>query len=243
MNWQDHLRKWIECGAILTLCAVASICVWRVSDSAQGAVKELTVTEGKIDATLDAVNRGCAPGPCGTLAEVNKSAVKIQDIAVTLQKQVAQSGQLVDAATSNLNSTSAKLNDELISLKTLTDNAAISADKASVALGTANTVIASFQPLSTQASAFIAHTDDTVNSLQVRDTLTSIDGTAQNMDQATGDFAKRFHAILFPPPCKTFGCRFQRYAWPMMKDGAAFGSDLYWTGQILGRTVPVQIQH
>lgn len=85
--------------------------------------------------------------------------------------------------------------------------------------------------------------DAQIKSPAVTGTLSNLQAISGNAAQTTFDFQKRFHDILFPPPCRTFGCRFTRYAWPVMKDGAAFGSDVYWAGQVVGRAAKVRVVH
>lgn len=51
------------------------------------------------------------------------------------------------------------------------------------------------------------------------------------------DFQKRFHVILYPPPCHKLGC-LGKYAWPVLKATPAFGQSLYWTKQLLDNATP-----
>lgn len=80
-----------------------AICLLAVAASAVYAAHKIGQLSDKAQQTLSIVNRPCGKGhPCGTLAELNKSAVKLQDITVTLQRQVSQSAQLVDAASTSI---------------------------------------------------------------------------------------------------------------------------------------------
>ena len=64
-------------------------------------------------------------------------------------------------------------------------------------------------------------------------------GTADTTEQwaaISTDFKTRFHALLFPPPCLTFGCKLARTL-PIIKDGLSMGESGYWVEQLI-RNVP-----
>lgn len=52
-GWQEHLRRWLEAGALVVLAFVVSVTVWRVGRSVDGAAKEAIVAEGKLETALD----------------------------------------------------------------------------------------------------------------------------------------------------------------------------------------------
>ena len=102
------MTRWLQ--IVLASCAVAvtlAICflVWRTTVNEQAIGDAATALKAQIQAvpnlqpTLDAIS-----GPRGTLHEVNKAVVKIGDMAVTSQRQVAQSSKLVDAAAQSITS-------------------------------------------------------------------------------------------------------------------------------------------
>lgn len=70
------------------------------------------------------------------------------------------------------------------------------------------------------------------------DTLDSIAQTSHHAAQISGDFDTRFHALLFPPPCRTFGCRMSKYVWPAIKDAGALGEDSYWIWALTNKVKP-----
>lgn len=68
--------------ALLALAGSALYCARKVGQ----ASNEAMVTLGKLDSTVDTVNRPCGAGkPCGTLAVVNKTFTKAGDAIVTTQ--------------------------------------------------------------------------------------------------------------------------------------------------------------
>ena len=124
-------------------------------------VGDLAGTTDRINTTLDLINRPCtakdAGGkalPCGTLAQVNKAVVKMQDMSVTMQRQVAQSSTLVDSAAGAINSAASDVH--------------TMARDGSATLRTANTSIAAFQPL---AASLTRNSDDLNGSIHRFNTL------------------------------------------------------------------------
>jgi hypothetical protein len=76
------------------------------------AVQRLSSVTSRLDMTLDLVNRPCgAKDPegrllaPGTLCQVNKTVTRLGDVAVTTQRQVAQTDALVESAASSLTRT------------------------------------------------------------------------------------------------------------------------------------------
>lgn len=105
-------------------------------------IPDLNPTVAKANATLNIINHSCSPGPCGTLANVNKLVVKVGDIAVDTQTQVRQSGKLINAASSGLSSVSDHLNttlsvadNQLTHVGPLLDSARTATDSISPTLG------------------------------------------------------------------------------------------------------------
>jgi hypothetical protein len=73
--------------------------------AATARVNDLQGIEAKLGTSLDTVNRPCAPGPCGTLAETNKLLVKGGDVITTTQRNedketavLAKMGPVLDNA-------------------------------------------------------------------------------------------------------------------------------------------------
>jgi hypothetical protein len=100
------MNRWIL--NILGICSICAVCaiawaalaVGRMAESIK--VPDLNASVAKVNQALDTVNHSCSPGPCGTLANVDKLTVKVGDLAVTSQMQVAQTGTLVTSTAHNL---------------------------------------------------------------------------------------------------------------------------------------------
>lgn len=139
MSWAaaaQIVERLAGAACLAALAASALYCARKVGQTADKAVAAL----GRIDAIAETVNRPCgAKQPCGTLGEINKAMVKLQDTSVTLQRQVSQSAKLVDAATESLQSAASDVH-AMAAAGTGTAEAATSA------LGTARQTIAAAQP-------------------------------------------------------------------------------------------------
>lgn len=63
---------------------------------------ELKADSRALQATFQNLNRPCrgkaGPDACGTLAQINKTTIDVGDAVVTMQRQVAETGKLTDAA-------------------------------------------------------------------------------------------------------------------------------------------------
>jgi len=180
------MNRWIlntlGIALILTL-GVIGRGFWRWGSAAPDLAPTLT----KLNQALDTVNHSCAPGPCGTLANVDKLTVKIGDLAVTSQRQVAQSSAIVTAAAANLN----KAGDSVTELTGHLNKTADAATGLTVALtGDANeakTTIAGFQPLVAAYTQSGNDLDALLKDHAIHDTLTDLQVTTQNIGGITSD--------------------------------------------------------
>lgn len=157
------MRAWLTNLLLLVSIAAVSLtgwAAWRVGVLARSiSIPDLTATVGKLNQALDTVNHPCAPGPCGTLANVDKLTIKVGDLAVTSQRQEAQVGVLVAATASNLNTVGDSVKQVAGSLQKTADASTDSLKAATADLQTAQPSIAAFQPLLTSYTA----TGDTLN--------------------------------------------------------------------------------
>lgn len=127
---------------------------------------DLTAPVAGVNTTLANVNRPCkgpaGPDACGTLAQINKVAIDAGDIAVTAQMQVRQSGQLISAATENINRVAAHISGTADALTGTVNAAAEAIDQARADLVTANGTIAAAQPLIEASTRTVEHADATI---------------------------------------------------------------------------------
>ena len=115
----------------------------------------------KAGATFDKINAPCTgfhgSVTCGTLAQVDQTAKNFGIVAGQTTEQVKQSGLLIEAATQNMNTVGYHVSDVADSLKGTAQATTAAVHQATMDLATANSVIASSQPL-------IAHLNDVATS-------------------------------------------------------------------------------
>lgn len=194
--------------ALVTVPVVGGFLVWTLYPlRADLQHADLSPLIAKAGVALDTINHGCAPGPCGTLANVDKAVVKLGDIAVTSQKQVQQSGVLITAAADNINSVGSHVSGVVDSLKE-TANAATGTLKAGQTdLETANQTIAALQTLVGHADKSVEDFDALLDSPDVTRFLKSSADTSQQFSLIAtqgafiaGDIHREADLITAPKP-------------------------------------------
>ena len=163
---------------LLAGIAVLGVLGWRanaVLGDADAVLVQAKPLPQKAGQVLDALNRPCGTGqPCGTLATVNKTVVKIGDAVVTTQRQERAITPHTIAAMDNLNRAADAL--------TGTANAATQTlHGASLTLSTMNDSIAATKPLIEASTATLGHIDST---------LPTLSETAVNVKRITADGAR-----------------------------------------------------
>lgn len=259
----DHLRKWLEtasiCISVLAIAAAVWYSVWMTQRGAERHLVPLTQsadgTVTRVNAFLDFVNRPCDVRAVrgqllkdGPLCQLQKLETEMRGIAVDSRSQVRQTGTLLDAAVSGMTTVTGKLGEEVVALKGTTDAATNLLDTTNIAVG----------QLSDKNNGVLAvlttynQTGKNINSILVDKatrrmldnfaaTSDSISVTSNNLALVTSDFQTRFHAVLYPPKCKTVGCRIGHGLATGLKEGPAFGQSLYWTYRLFDETIPVKL--
>jgi len=160
---------------------------WGNAAPAPGAIESVAVD---VKRTLENVNRPCrgAAGPdaCGTLAEANKTMVKIGDAIVTTQFQERAVQPHIIEAMDEFGATARHLNS--------------TADAATGLLGTANTALDQLNDNTTGLSPLMRaylntgnDVDELLKRKAVSDTLDSVAGITHNIDGVTFDFQRVTH--------------------------------------------------
>ncbi len=150
-------------------------------------VPDLAASVDKLNTALDTINAPCVGDqPCrGTLGSINKAIVKIGDMAVTSQRQVAQTGALVTATAKTMAQAGESITEVSGKLSGAADAATGMLTQAQTDLQTANGTIQAFQPL-------ISHSDAAVQDLDARITAlapieTSLTNVTAHLSQITFD--------------------------------------------------------
>lgn len=168
-------------------------------------------------------------------------------VAKTLKQSeatLAAIQQTSESATRTLDQISADSHHEIMAFAETTNAATETAQDASQTLRTANRTIAGFQPITANLDAELGDLQRTtmainqqVSSAQVAGTLANIQTTTANLAGVTTDFKTKFHALLYPTPCKTKWCKLKR-AWPYIRGATEMTEPLYWGVQIYKGATP-----
>lgn len=186
--------------AAVAYSSYAALQQWSAAGAALAtSVKNLAGTVNKLDATLDHVNHGCAPGPCGTLAQLDKATAKIGDAVVTSQLQVKQTSQVMSAAAKTLASAATDV-DGVSSQATATLGQAQKDLKTlNSGLESANTAITGLAPVEKNAATVENHIDAAVQALTPQasrlmtasaDSMAEVDGIATDTHKMTTKLEK-----------------------------------------------------
>ena len=218
--------------------ALASWVVWQARAlplHVNGVLVRAEGVESKLYATSGNLDKATAAWAASARGQADAVEGLVKDAHGTLST--------VDLTLASLRSNSDALNGELAALERTTDAATGLANGLSADAATANTLLAHGQPAIDAGTRAMRDIDSLVTDPQLTDAVGHWNETTAHLAASTGDFQTRFHALLFPAPCRTFGCRMSRYVWPALRDGAALGEAGYWTATLLGRDVPVKVVH
>jgi hypothetical protein len=213
--------------------SVASWVVWQARSiplHVNGVLTRAEGVESKLNASAINLDKATAAW---------SSSAKTQADAITgLVTDAHGSLSEVDQTLAGLRSNSAALNGNLASLRTMTDEAAITLSQARADLVTLNGSIGATQPLVEAYTRSGDDLDKLLRSSGLNQTIAGLGVTSTNMGAITGDFETKFHAILFPSPCKTFGCRLTKEIWPAARELPSLGQALYWTHALFTNQKP-----
>lgn len=195
--------------ALAILALTASLALGAVGFAAYGVVGKLGTSLDKLNLALDTVNRPCAPGPCGLLANGIKVETKVGDAIVTTQLQERATAPHVIAAMDtfrdsaiHLSGTADSLSGTADALTRTADAGTQTAQALTVTVGTAGTTIAALQPL-------VGHVDSAVTSLDtsLQTTSLDLDAVLQHTEAITSSAAKvsdHFEKMIDAPKKHTF---------------------------------------
>lgn len=175
----------------------------------------------QVNTTLEAVNRPCGSDkPCGTLADLNKTLASVR----LASGQVTALSQFERPQLEAINSQELQLfSDTHKVLNGLSDTT-----------NSVNTAVVNLVPLEneldTEAQALQKSTRDfdaLIQSPDVSETIHNFNVTSLEFSKTSTDFQTKFHAVLFPPPCKGKFC-FLIKSWPYVKAAANLAEPGYW---------------
>jgi hypothetical protein len=227
-------------------------------------LKGMKTVDG-VNATLTNINRPCkgAAGPdaCGTLAQVNKTAIAAGDVANAAAMQVKQSGTLIQATTRNLDAVGTSVTGTLGHLNTASDQIAGVAHTANGSLATltagvtpilthvdaatvnAGAAIKGFLPV--EAAATKSATDlDTLMAGPITTDATNVGTITYHLGNMAAVSDAKYSEFMNPPPCHNWKCHFSQ-GLTVANDISKFAEPAYYlhnifTGQEIFGTVTVQ---
>ena len=173
------------------------------------AATAVSSTANAANATLASVNRLCAPGPCGLLA----------DTAKTLNTVRGTFGQVEIAA-----------NHENRNLSTLdAQEAQLFQDSHSAIVG--------FSTLETGLTKTNTDLDVFVTSPDLTGTVHNFGTITANFGTMSTDANNKFHAFLYPPPCHAFKCHIAE-GYTILKNASSLAEPVYWLNQLFTGAKP-----
>lgn len=192
----------LKCMALATVPVVGAFAIWilwPIRAALQQNSAGVAGLVAKANIALDAINRPCAPGPCGLLAQTDKLEAHTSDLLIQSQIAVRHADQVSQTEAAMLPVWNAKVTTTLDSVGAVTASLAQAAHQATTTLATASTTIAAAQPVLTRTDATLDHLDDLVTSKVVTDTLQNVADTTKAAAVATraaADATQQGAAIL-----------------------------------------------
>jgi methyl-accepting chemotaxis protein len=187
MNWPIKLI--CESICLLAVAFSAAFVAWDLHQTQIGiraSIAPIGATVAKVNQALDTINRPCASGPCGALAEVDKTIVKVGDAIVTTQLQERTTAPHVVAAMDQFKDSAAHLSKTADALADTARAGAGTLESATAAIGEGQRTIAAIQPLAASLMATAAASTATINSLNVRISDPRIDRIIGYAETTTG---------------------------------------------------------
>lgn len=183
----------------IALLGVLGWRAWTLADELEVVFAHADTNLSQLSLTLQQVNRPCGTKikdltlPCGALATLNKTVVKIGDAVVTTQRQERAITPHTIAAMDNLNRAADAL--------TRTANAATQTlHGASLTLSTMNDSIASTKPLIEASTVTLGHIDSTLPTLS--ETTVNVKRMTADGARITKDAADEADKLSHPPKKK-----------------------------------------
>jgi hypothetical protein len=179
---------------VMALCALTyALACW--SNAGKAVTSSASHLDGVLtsaDAAMKTLNHPCAPGPCGTLAEVDKAVVHLSDITVAVQQQANASGKLMQHASATLDGIGLDARSELADLKAATTaTTGLVEDGRQVMvqtnrdLVTLNDSFGALKPVIDHADSVVDHVDVAVSSI-TPDAQRLVKNSADGVGQLAG---------------------------------------------------------
>lgn len=196
------------CSGIALVAHHVDLALIAITDAANQSKTGIVQTLGKVNDTLDALNKPCKDihGDiiCGPIPQLSQTEKNIGILAAQGAEQTKQSAVIIKATTQAVNDASAEIKASLAPLPR-----AITA--ATGALDKAQTTIAAFQPVPGHIDGAVDSFNKLLQSPDLTGMLKHGNEITGNAALITGDFYHFEKPILNPVPCKTKRCKFSRF--------------------------------
>jgi xanthosine utilization system XapX-like protein len=199
------------------------------------AISRFNSTVDGLNIALVTINHPCAPGPCGTLAEIDKTIVKVGDAIVTTQIQERSTAPHIVTAMDTFKNTAAHLSTTADSLSTTANALTQTAQSATGTLQAGTATIAASKPLLISLTATAEASTKTIDSLNTRISDPHIDAILGHMDSTTDSLS----GIMADGKKVTDKATADYLApQPWWKKVARYASDTYDYGALFARHTP-----
>ena len=185
----------------------------------------------KAGATFDKINAPCTgfhgSATCGTLAQIDQTAKNFGIVAGQTTEQVKQSGLLIEVATQNMNTVGYHVSEVADSLNQTAKATTVAVNQATMDFATANSVIASAQPVLAKAATLEDAFTVTANDFDKLSKSESIAEFMTGLSKSSTDVATILD-VLTKKVQEYFGPKKKHwYNW-LETIGQDSGSALYW---------------
>jgi hypothetical protein len=211
---------------LLTLLAIIvflAVIGYRVNRVLAG----MSVATNQLNVALRKVNQP----KTGTLAEIDKTVLAAKSTLVHIDTAAEHEDHNLGTLDRQEAILFAKTGGALDSFTGTANAATQSLHGASLMFSTANDSIAAFKPLLEASTRTVDDADRFINQPALTATVENFRVTSGNLAATSTDFQTKFHAFLFPPPCKTKRCKIARL-WPYIHGGAEMAEPAYWGWQL-----------
>jgi ABC-type transporter Mla subunit MlaD len=220
----------------LTILALTiAVVVGAIGFAGYQAISRFGDTIDGFNTALVTINHPCAPGPCGTLAEIDKTVVKVGDAIVTTQLQERATAPHVVAAMDTFKDTAAHLSGTANSLSGTADALTQTAKSTTETLKVTQTTIKDIQPILSSLNETAEASTVTINSLNTRISDPHIDAILGHVDSTIDSLS----GIMADGKKVTDKATADYLApQPWWKKVARYASDTYDYGALFARHTP-----
>jgi len=233
----SHISVIVLCLTVAVCCVGLTVGASRIMDGVQASLKTVNAPKsGTFSMLDDTILQGRL-----TIDATNKVLIHEQNQLGTLDADIENLSSHTDAtltaltgAANGLTTTATRASTAISGVQNHLNPVL---DATTTALGSANERIKGLATTQMEINGAIADFDARLNDPNLTKTIANVQNVTGSAALATADFQAKFHDILYPPPCRTFGCKVVR-VYPYVKGIAELGEASYWTRQLFENQNP-----